>query len=196
MCNPTLAVGLIAQGAGIYRQNQAAKKASKARAGAIGREGERQEKFFQQAQGAQDASRDMFDRKSFDPAMSDEATRLAAIFDGMKNTGMAPAITGSAPQIVRDAQAAAMQGAADYNTQQNNALANLNAFGSILANQINPALSSSASETQMLGNFMRGSSGALQGELQAANELARDPLAQLLIGGGQVATSYGLAKPK
>lgn len=196
MCNPALALGAIAQGAGIYRQQQAAKKASRARTGAIGREGQRQEGYYKEAQGAQDTSRGMLDRKNFDPAMSDEAIRLAAIFDGMKNTGMAPAVTGSAPQIVKDAQAAALQGAADYNAQQNEALANLNAFGSILANQINPALSSSAAETQMLGNFMRGSSGALQGELQAANELARDPLAQLLIGGGQVATSYGLAKPK
>ena len=142
MCNPALAVGLIAQGAGIYKQNQSAKKAARAREGAIGREGERQEGFYKEAQGAQDQSRQMFDRQSFDPAMSDEATRLAAIFDGMKNTGMAPAVTGSAPQLVKDAQAAAMQGAADFNTQQNQALANLNAFGSILANQINPALMS------------------------------------------------------
>ena len=108
MCNPALALGAIAQGAGIYRQQQAAKKASRARTGAIGREGQRQEGYYKEAQGAQDTSRGMLDRKNFDPAMSDEAIRLAAIFDGMKNTGMAPAVTGSAPQIVKDAQAACL----------------------------------------------------------------------------------------
>lgn len=196
MCNPALAAGVIAQGAGIAMQDRAYKKARNAREEAFRGEGARQDKYYAEAQGAQDTSRDMFDRGNFDSSVDDETARLASILNNaQRGRSFAPAVKGSAPAIVADAQAAAMADAAAYNTQQNDALAELNALGSYLANYVNPQLSSSANTTQMAGNFMRGSSGALQGELEAANQKAYSPMAQLLMAGGQVGTSYGLAKP-
>ena len=46
----------------------------------------------------------------------------------------------------------------------------------------------------MMGNFMRGDSSVLGTELEAANRQAYSPLAQLLMAGGRVGTSYGLMK--
>ena len=110
MCNPALALGAIAQGAGIYRQQQAAKKASRARTGAIGREGQRQEGFYKEAQGAQDTSRHMFDRKTLTRLCLMKRQELHNIKRWHEKHRHGPCCsTGSAPQIVRDAQAAAMQ---------------------------------------------------------------------------------------
>lgn len=197
MCNPALAAGVIAQGAGIMMQQRAANKANRARGGAIAAEGDRQDSYYTEAQGAQDQSRQMFDRQSFDPGMQNEADRIATILNSsQRGRPFAPGVRKGAPQIVADAQAAELESAANYDAQQDQALADLNAFGSYLMNTINPQLSKSAGTTQMVGNFMKGSSGALQGELEAANRKAVSLPAQLLQAGGQVATSYGLAKPK
>lgn len=197
MCNPALAAGVIAQGAGIMMQQRAANAANRARGGAIAAEGDRQDSYYTEAQGAQDQSRQMFDRQSFDPGMQSEADRIATILNSsQRGRPFAPGVRKGAPQIVADAQAAELESAANYDAQQDQALADLNAFGSYLMNTINPQLSKSAGTTQMVGNFMKGSSGALQGELEAANRKAVSLPAQLLQAGGQVATSYGLAKPK
>ena len=197
MCNPALAAGIAAQGAGIYMQNQAAKKANRARGSAMMAEGDRQDSYYTEAQGAQDQSRQMFDRQSFDPGMQSETDRIAAILNNsQRGRPFAPNVRKGAPQIVADTQQAEMDNVAAYDKQQDQALADLNAFGSYLMNTINPQLSKSSATTQMLGNFMKGSSGALQAELDAANQKAVSLPSQLLQAGGQVATSYGLANPK
>ena len=99
------------------------------------------------------------------------------------------------PQIVADTQAEEFAAADAYNAQQNQALANLNSFGQYLKETINPALSQSAADTALMGNFYEGNSAVLQSELQAANDKAYSPMAQLLTGAGRTATSYGLFSP-
>ena len=99
------------------------------------------------------------------------------------------------PDIVADTQAQEFAAADAFNSQQNQALANLNSFGQYLKETINPALTSSAADTALMGNFMRGNSSVLQSELEAANDKAYSPMAQLLTGAGRTMTGYGLYSP-
>ena len=75
-------------------------------------------------------------------------------------------------------------------------LANLKNVGQYLRGTIDPMLTDSASQIAMNGNFMRGNSSVLGSELEAANQKAYSPMAQLLTGGGQVGMGYGLKAPK
>lgn len=197
MCNP-LAIGVGANVVGMYLQNQSAKKAQRARETAISAENVRQKNLQNEAQTAMLASNAMMDRSGgFDKGVAEEAVGLANRYGTNYGSGVSlPSAAANAPKIVQDAFDAASNKADTFNTTQNQQLADLNSFGTFLANRVNPQFTDSAAIGQMTGNFGRGSAGVLGSELEAANQKAYNPLAQLLMAGGQVGTNYGLYKGK
>ena len=142
-------------------------------------------------------SRDEFDRvENFDPGVQNAATELAAQYNAnTKPMPVSVTTKDGVPSIVSDTQAEEFAAADAFNSQQNQALANLNSFGQYLKETINPALTQSAADTALMGNFMRGNSSVLQSELEAANDKAYSPMAQLLTGAGRTMTGYGLYSP-
>jgi len=192
-----LMAGVAMQGLGTALQMRAEKRAQNARNAAVDANIARNRNLEQEAALAIGKSRDEFDRtESFDPGVENAATELASQYNA--NTKPMPVNVASkagVPQIVADTQAQEFAAADAYNAQQNEALANLNSFGQYLKETINPALTQSAADTALMGNFMRGNSSVLQSELQAANDKAYSPMAQLLTGAGRTATSYGLYSP-
>lgn len=195
--SPSLIAGIAMQGLGTLLQMRAARNAENARAAAVSANADRNRRLENEAAASIGVSRDQFDRtENFDPGMESAASEIASQYNA--NTTPMPVNVGNragVPQIVADAQAAELANAEAFNRQQNEALANLNSFGTYLKQTINPALSQSAADTALVGNFMRGNSNVLQAELEAANSKAYSPMAQLLTGGGRVLTGYGLYSP-
>jgi len=189
--------GAVMQGLGTIMQMQAARRAEEARAAALDANTKRNRRLEDEAAASIGSSRDEFNREeNFDPGLAAQAAEMGAQYNA--NTQPMPINVGSkagVPQIVQDAQAQEMAAAEAFNQQQNEALANLNSFGSYLKQTINPALSQSASDIGLVGNFMRGNTNVLDAELEEANQKAYSPLAQLLTGGGRVMTNYGLYSP-
>lgn len=194
MCNPVLLASGLATGAGIMMQNSSANKAKRKRTEYVTAESGRQKAFQEEGQGAMLASNAMMDRAGgFDAGVAKEAAGLGNYYGGrLANSLNLPSAAKGAPQIVADSFADAKNKAAGRDAQQDQALADLNSFGTYLTNRINPQFSNSANTNALAGNFMQGSTTALDSELESANQLAYNPLAQLLIAGGQVGTSYGL----
>jgi type II secretory pathway pseudopilin PulG len=195
MCNPLL-IGIAATGAGIYMQNQSQKRAQKERTARVTAENQRQKAFQEEGQGSMLASNAMMDRSGgFDEGMAKEAAGLTDYYGSRLAQALnLPASSNRAPKIVQSAFEAADANAAQRNKAQEAALADLNSFSGYMRKKINPALSDSANTNAMVGNFMQGSSGALASELEAANQLAYNPLAQALMAGGQIGVNYGLKK--
>lgn len=192
-----LAAGVAMQGLGTVLQQRAANRARNARNAAMDANIKRNRDLENEAALAIGKSRDEFDRvENFDPGVQNAATELAAQYNA--NTKPMPvnvATKDGVPQIVADTQAQEFAAADAFNSQQNQALANLNSFGQYLKETINPALTQSAADTALMGNFMRGNSSVLQSELEAANDKAYSPMAQLLTGAGRTMTGYGLYSP-
>jgi hypothetical protein len=195
MCNPALAIGAAAQVGGLMLQQQAARKAQSARGAALGANTERNTALETEARGAMDSSADEFNRGNFDAGTGAETSRLAGMYDNATSNNVLPTASSSgAPAIVADTNAAKLAEAEAYGKDLNQKLANLNSFGSYLANTISPKMNDSAAVGQMMGNFMKGNDSVLQLELENANQKAYSPMAQLLTTGGQVGTNYGLYK--
>ena len=192
-----LMAGVAMQGLGTALQMRAANRAKNARNVAMDANIKRNRDLENEAALAIGKSRDEFERtENFDPGVQNAATELAAQYNA--NTKPMPvnvATKDGVPQIVADTQAQEFAAADAFNTQQNQALANLNSFGQYLKETINPALTASAADTALMGNFMRGNSSVLQSELEAANDKAYSPMAQLLTGAGRTMTGYGLYSP-
>ena len=192
-----LAAGVAMQGLGTVLQQRAANRARNARNAAMDANIKRNRDLENEAALAIGKSRDEFERtENFDPGVQNAATELAAQYNA--NTKPMPvnvATKEGVPQIVADTQAQEFAAADAFNSQQNQALANLNSFGQYLKETINPALTQSAADTALMGNFMRGNSSVLQSELEAANDKAYSPMAQLLTGAGRTMTGYGLYSP-
>lgn len=192
-----LMAGAAMQGLGTMLQMRAEKNAQNARNAYVDANIARNRKLEQEAALSIGKSRDEFDRTdSFDPGVDNAATELAAEYS--ENTKPMPVSVVSksgVPQIVADTQAEEFAAADAFNAQQNEALASLNSFGQYLKETINPALTQSSADTALMGNFMRGNSSVLQSELEAANQKAYSPLAQLLTGAGRTAVGYGLYSP-
>ena len=197
MCNP-LAIGIGAQLGGMYLLHRSANKAKSARGAATATENVRQNALQDESKAAMLASNAMMDRSGgFDKGVADEAAGLGKYYGGdVAGALNLPSASSNAPKIVSDAFTTATNNADAFNNKQNAQLADLNSFGTYLTNRVNPQFSQSAATGQMTGNFMKGSAGALGAELEAANEKAYNPLAQLLMAGGQVGTNYGLYKGK
>ena len=192
-----LAAGVAMQGLGTVLQQRAANRARNARNAAMDANIKRNRDLENEAALAIGKSRDEFDRvENFDPGVQNAATELAAQYNAnTKPMPVSVTTKDGVPQIVADTQAQEFAAADAFNSQQNQALANLNSFGQYLKETINPALTQSAADTALMGNFMRGNSSVLQSELEAANDKAYSPMAQLLTGAGRTMTGYGLYSP-
>ena len=104
--------------------------------------------------------------------------------------------TSSAPQIVRDAEAAAAQTAMMKANQRASAIASLDATSKYLGTTIAPKIADAAAIGGMTGNFMSGNSAVTDTGLQYAASKAYSPMAQILSGAGQTGMAYGLYDPK
>ena len=196
MCNPYLAAGIAAQVGGAVVQNQAAKRANNARAAALSANTTRNTALEGESRTAMNDVTQQFAAQNMDPGMVAETDRLAGIYNELTGRNAAPVMpsSGGAPALIRDTNEAEMAKAVQFGIDQNKRLADLNSFGSYLANTISPQMNNSAAVAQITGNMMKGNSSVLQSELEAANNKAYSPTAQLLSGAGQVATGYGLYK--
>ena len=125
--------------------------------------------------------------------MKNSASNMQNSYDAA--TAMRPAAAmGGGPALIADVANATAQRQMAKQAAYNSKLADLNSFSDYLGTTIRPKTMDSASNTQMLGGFMQGNNVPLNAELEAANARANSPMAQLLIGGGQLSTGYGLKK--
>ena len=109
----------------------------------------------------------------------------------MPNTSAAA----GAPAIVQSENDLRMAQAAATKLDLDKGLADLNSVSNYLTTTVNPQLNNSRATTGMTGGFMRGNASVLGTELEAANALANNQLAQLMLAGGQTAMGYGLMAP-
>ena len=197
MCNPTLIASAVAQGAGAMIQAQASRARDEARKGYIDADLQRRMAKENEARKAIDETTGMFGQDKFNAGMTDQTKRLSALYDDATNRNQISTdpIGVDVPQLIATVNKMEMDKAIADTIQQNKALAELNSFGDFLATKINPKMNESALTSQMMGHFMKGDSNVLATELDAANRKAYSPLAQALMAGGRVGTSYGLMKP-
>ena len=194
MCNPTM-IGVAMSVGGKVMQDKAVRKSKNARNTAINNNSKRQRELEAEARNPINKSTDMFNQDSFDDGNQISQNKFAALYNDTINTpNYSMPNIGSAPAIVEETLSNEMMKAAAFNKQQGDAKAKLASLGDYLATSVNPQLARSAEKGQMIGNFMQGEGNLLDAELQAANDLAYSPTAQILSGGGQAMTGYGLKK--
>lgn len=197
MCNPTLIVSALAQAGGAQMQGNAIKSANAEKA-LLMRENAEQNRMLEDTQRAaiQEAT-SAADSTAGKPGIEDAAVDLSNILKAAITGGGAQTNTrvSSAPQIVRDAEAAAAQAAIMKAKQRAGAIANLDATSKYLQTTIAPKIADAAAIGGMTGNFMRGNSATTDTGLQYAASKAYSPMAQILSGAGQTGMAYGLYKP-
>lgn len=197
MCNPTLIVSALAQAGGAQMQGNAIKSANAEKA-LLMRENAEQNRMQEDTQRAaiQEAT-SAADSTAGKPGIEDAAVDLSNILKAAITGGGAQTNTrvSSAPQIVRDAEAAAAQAAIMKAKQRAGAIANLDATSKYLQTTIAPKIADAAAIGGMTGNFMRGNSATTDTGLQYAASKAYSPMAQILSGAGQTGMAYGLYKP-
>lgn len=195
MCNPTLALAVGAQVAGTVIQNQAYKRANRARNEAIANNAKTRTGLENEARLAIDTSKNMFGQDQFDAGTQSSQDKFAELYNNTINIpNYSIPNTGSAPRVVQDTINNEMAKAAAYNKQQGEAKAKLASLGDYLATQVNPQFSKSAEKGQMIGNFIQGQGNILDLELKNAERKAISPLAQILSGTGNAAMGAGLTK--
>lgn len=197
MCNPTLIVSALAQAGGAQMQGNAIKSANAEKA-LLMRENAEQNRMLEDTQRAaiQEAT-SAADSTAGKPGIEDAAVDLSNILKAAITGGGAQTNTrvSSAPQIVRDAEAAAAQAAIMKAKQRAGAIANLDATSKYLQTTIAPKIADAAAIGGMTGNFMSGNSATTDTGLQYAASKAYSPMAQILSGAGQTGMAYGLYKP-
>jgi len=197
MCDPTLIVSALAQAGGAQMQGNAIKDANRSKA-LLMRENAEQNRQLEDTQRAaiQEATA-AADSTAGKPGMEAAAVDLSNILKAAITGGGAQTNTrtSSAPQIVRDAEAAAAQTAMMKANQRASAIASLDATSKYLGTTIAPKIADAAAIGGMTGNFMRGNSAATDTGLQYAASKAYSPMAQILSGAGQTGMAYGLYKP-
>jgi hypothetical protein len=197
MCNPTLIVSALAQAGGAQMQGNAIKSANAEKA-LLMRENAEQNRMQEDTQRAaiQEATA-VADSTAGKPGIEDAAVDLSNILKAALTGGgtQTNTKTSSAPQVVRDAEAAAAQAAIMKAKQRAGAIANLDATSKYLQTTIAPKIADAAAIGGMTGNFMRGNSATTDTGLQYAASKAYSPMAQILSGAGQTGMAYGLYKP-
>lgn len=192
MCNP-LALGIAASLGGAYLKNQAANRADRMAGAAVDEYGKKNLALETEGRDAIDNTRQMFEQQDFGAGQGETTNRLAALFNDTTNSpSKTLPIAAGAPAIIGNTMDAELANAAARNKQQNDALANLQGFGTFLANTINPQMNRSAETGQMMGNMMGGNANVLNAQLRNANNQAHSPLGDVLQMAGSVGTGYGL----
>lgn len=214
MCSPIAAASFVAQGIGSAMN---ARSQVDAMAGTLGleRDAMNQRKGFLDAEYGRQAPMVAQNRQIFDKSNGqfggDVATEMAAKAAAIK-AGYNPQVTGSplratAPKavgIVADAEAGFKDAAQGRMDNLAGALANLRSFNDVMTTKNRGIAQAGQDITQGL-DFMRGSRGVLNSELQSAqvsplayqlqNANAMNPLGDMLRGAGQIGMYYGLADP-
>lgn len=192
MCNP-LALGIAATTGGTYLKNQAANKAERMAGSAVDEFGKKNLALENEGRAAVDNTTSMFDQNNFGAGQGETTNRLAALFNDTTNSpSKTLPIADGSPAIIADTIASEIANAAAFTQQQNNAMADLQGFGTYLANTINPAMNRSAETGQMVGNMMAGNANVLNTQLRNAKNKATSPLGDVLQTVGNVSTGYGL----
>jgi hypothetical protein len=197
MCDPTLIASIGAQVVGAQMQGNAMKSANADKA-LLMRQNQQQNRQLEDTQRAaiQEATA-AADSTAGKPGMEAAAVDLSNILKAAITGGGAQTNTrtSSAPQIVRDAEAAAAQAAMMKANQRASAIASLDATSKYLGTTIAPKIADAAAIGGMTGNFMRGNSAVTDTGLQYAASKAYSPMAQILSGAGKTGMAYGLYKP-
>lgn len=197
MCDPTLIASIGAQVVGAQMQGNAMKSANADKA-LLMRQNQQQNRQLEDTQRAaiQEATA-AADSTAGRPGMEAAAVDLSNILKAAITGGRAQTNTrtSSAPQIVRDAEAAAAQTAMMEANQRASAIASLDATSKYLGTTIAPKIADAAAIGGMTGNFMRGNSAVTDTGLQYAASKAYSPMAQILSGAGKAGMAYGLYKP-
>jgi len=198
MCDPTLIASIGAQVVGAQMQGNALKGANAEKA-LLMRQNQQKNRQLEDTQRAaiQEATA-AADSTAGKPGMEAAAVDLSNILKSAITGGGAQTNTrtSSAPQIVRDAEAAAAQTAMMKANQRASAIASLDATSKYLGTTIAPKIADAAAIGGMTGNFMRGNSAVTDTGLQYASSKAYSPMAQILSGAGQTGMAYGLYDPK
>ena len=197
MCSPTLVASIGAQVIGQQVQGNAIKDANAGKA-LLMRENAEQNRMLEDTQRAaiQEAT-SAADSTAGKPGIEAAAVDLSNILKAAITSGGAQTNTrtSSAPQIVRDAEAAAAQRAIMKAEQRAGAIANLDATSKYLGTTIAPKIADAAAIGGMTGNFMSGNSAVTDTGLQYAASKAYSPMAQILSGAGKAGMSYGMYDP-
>ena len=191
--NPALFAGIAATVGGAYLNNQAAKRADRMAGTAVDEYGQKNLALETEGRDAIDTTRQMFEQQDFGAGQGAATNRLAALFNDTTNSpSKTLPIAAGAPAIIGNTMNRELADAAAFNKQQNDALANLQGFGTFLANTINPQMNQSAETGQMMGNMMAGNANVLNAQLRNAKNKANSPLGDVLQMAGSVGTGYGL----
>lgn len=214
MCSPIAAASFVAQGVGSAMN---ARSQVDAMAGTLGleRDAMNQRKGFLDAEYGRQAPMVAQNRQIFDKANAQFGGNVSnemALKAAELKAGYNPQITGSplrstAPKavgIVADSEAAFNDAAKGRVDNLAGALANLRSFNDVMTGKNRGIATAGQDITQGL-DFMRGSRGVLNSELQSAqvsplayqlqNANAMNPLGDMLRGAGQIGMYYGLADP-
>lgn len=195
MCDPTLIVSAIAQGAGAAMQNSAVNDANATKA-LMMRQNQDQNRALEDSQraaivNATGAADSTAGKQGIENAAVELSDILkSAITGGGQFNKAAPA--SDAPRIVEDARAAAVAKAVSEAKAKADAVAKLDATGRYLQTTVAPKIADSAAIGGLTGNFMRGNSNVLNTGLQFAQSKAYSPMAQILSGAGRTGMAYGL----
>ena len=197
MCSPTLVASIGAQVIWQQVQGNAIKDANAGKALLMRENAERNRMLEDTQRAAIQEAVVAADSTAGKPGMEAAAVDLSNILKAAITGGGAQTNTrtSSAPQIVRDAEAAAAQTAMMKANQRASAMASLDATSKYLGTTIAPKIADAAAIGGMTGNFMRGNSAATDTGLQYAASKAYSPIAQILSGAGQTGMAYGLYKP-
>ena len=195
MCNP-LAIGAALMAAGTAEQNRSYRKSARARSSAKNSYYELNDALMNEAGTSQKTSQDTMEKPTFDEGVAEQYQKLLDGFTG-NNRSVLPTTSAAAgaPAIVQSENDLRMAQAAATKLDLDKGLADLNSVSNYLTTKVNPQLNNSRATTSMTGGFQRGNAGVLGTELEAANALANNQLAQLMIAGGQTAMGYGLMTP-
>lgn len=197
MCDPTLIASIGAQAIGAQVQGNAIKGANADKAILMRQNQERNRQLEDTQRAAIQEATSAADSTAGKPGIEAAAVDLSNILKAAITGGGARTNTrtSSAPQIVRDAEAAAAQAAIMKANQRASAIANLDSTSKYLGTTIAPKIADAAAIGGMTGNFMRGNSAVTDTGLQAAASKAYSPLAQILTGAGQTGMAYGMYDP-
>lgn len=197
MCSPTLVASIGAQVIGQQVQGNAVKDANAGKALLMRENAERNRMLEDTQRAAIQEAVVAADSTAGKPGMEAAAVDLSNILKAAITGGGAQTNTRTsfAPQIVRDAEAAAAQTAMMKANQRASAIASLDATSKYLGTTIAPKIADAAAIGGMTGNFMSGNSAVTDTGLQYAASKAYSPMAQILSGAGQTGMAYGMYDP-
>jgi len=197
MCEPTLILSAVAQGAGIAAQNRAANRAQQQQA-LLMRDNKTRNRALedQQAAAIQEAL-NVATASATTPGIEAAGNQLSEILKAAITNRRAPSgeSARSAPKVFMDQREAASLASMMKSQADAQNLAKLDATNRYLSQTIQPKIADAAASGMLTGNFVRGNANVLDTGMRAAQSMANSPLAQILQGAGKVGVGYSLYEP-